>query len=180
MGMRIISGEWRGRPLVAPAGATTRPTADRARETLFSMLASRLGGFTDLIVADLFAGSGALGLEALSRGAARCRFVERDRDALTALRRNIATLKAEDRAIVVPGAVEGSRSPEAASLIFMDPPYATLDAPALIARLGTAGWLAPDCWLAIETARDEAPTAEGFAVAATRDVGKARLTLLRR
>ena len=73
--MRIISGEWRSRPLVAPKGDTTRPTADRTRETLFSMLTSRLGSFEDLRVLDLFAGSGALGLEALSRGAAHCTFV---------------------------------------------------------------------------------------------------------
>ena len=70
--MRIIAGDWRGRKLTAPAGDTTRPTADRTRETLFSMLVSRLGSFEGLSVADLFAGSGALGLEALSRGAARC------------------------------------------------------------------------------------------------------------
>ena len=69
--MRIIAGEWRGRTLVAPEGADTRPTSDRARETLFSMLASRLGVFSGLAVADFFAGSGALGLEAMSRGAAR-------------------------------------------------------------------------------------------------------------
>ena len=74
--MRIIAGEWRRRPLEAPPGSTTRPTADRVRETLFSMLTSRLGSFDELRVADLFAGSGALGLEALSRGAERCDFVE--------------------------------------------------------------------------------------------------------
>ena len=74
--MRIIAGEWRGRKLVAPAGQQTRPTADRTRETLFSMLASRLGSFEGLRVADLYAGSGALGLEALSRGAAHATFVE--------------------------------------------------------------------------------------------------------
>ena len=74
--MRIIAGEWRGRKLQAPAGDATRPTADRTRETLFSMLLSRLGSFEGLVVADLFAGSGALGLEALSRGAASCLFVE--------------------------------------------------------------------------------------------------------
>ena len=90
--MRIISGEWRSRPLVAPKGDTTRPTADRTRETLFSMLTSRLGSFEDLRVLDLFAGSGALGLEALSRGAAHCTFVEQDHLALDALEKNIAKL----------------------------------------------------------------------------------------
>ena len=77
--MRIIAGDWRGRPIEAPPGQATRPTADRVRETLFSMLASRLGSFEELRVADLFAGSGALGFEALSRGAASATFVESDR-----------------------------------------------------------------------------------------------------
>src|SRR3954453_11790245 len=86
--MRIIAGEWRGRPLEAPPGRDTRPTADRVRETLFSMLASRLGSFEDLSVADLFAGSGALGLEALSRGAAHATFVESDAQAAGVIRRN--------------------------------------------------------------------------------------------
>ena len=95
--MRIISGEWRSRPLVAPKGDTTRPTADRTRETLFSMLTSRLGSFEDLRVLDLFAGSGALGLEALSRGAAHCTFVEQDHLALDALEKNIAKLGGKDR-----------------------------------------------------------------------------------
>src|ERR1700744_1452806 len=92
--MRIIAGRWRGRPLKAPLGATTRPSADRTREALFSMLASRLGTFEGLGVVDLFAGTGALGLEALLRGAARGVFVEQDRAALAALRANIAKLGA--------------------------------------------------------------------------------------
>src|SRR3546814_13983274 len=86
--MRIIAGQWRGRSIDAPKGDTTRPTADRTREALFSMLTSRLGSFEGLAVADLFAGSGALGLEALSRGAASCIFVEQDRAALDALHAN--------------------------------------------------------------------------------------------
>ena len=90
--MRIIAGQWRGRPLAAPKGDATRPTADRTREALFSMLTSRVGSFEDLAVADLFAGSGALGFEALSRGAASCLFVEQDRAALDALRANAEKL----------------------------------------------------------------------------------------
>ena len=86
--MRIISGQWRGRTLVAPKGDATRPTADRTREALFSMLVSRLGSFDGLAVADLFAGSGALGFEALSRWAASCLFVEQDRAASDTLRAN--------------------------------------------------------------------------------------------
>ena len=92
--MRIIAGGWRGRKLIAPAGDTTRPTGDRTRETLFNMLASRLGDFDGLTVADLFAGSGALGLEALSRGAASCLFVEQEAAAAETIRRNITALDA--------------------------------------------------------------------------------------
>src|SRR5215210_6446784 len=103
--MRIIAGRWPGRPLVAAAGDATRPTSDRTRETLFSMLASRLGGFEGLAVADLFAGSGALGLEALSRGAASCLFVEQDAAAIRSLRANIAALRAQDRCEVRAGSV---------------------------------------------------------------------------
>ena len=92
--MRVIAGEWRGRMLLAPKNDATRPTADRTRETLFSMLVSRIGTFEGLAAADLFAGSGALGLEALSRGAASCIFVEQDAAAIRALRSNIAALRA--------------------------------------------------------------------------------------
>ena len=93
--MRIIAGRWRGRVLEAPRGRGTRPTADRVRETLFSMLASRLGSFEDLRVADLFAGSGALGFEALSRGAAQASFVENDSKAAAIIRANAEKLGAQ-------------------------------------------------------------------------------------
>ena len=90
--MRIIAGKWRGRVIEAPPGQGTRPTAGRVRETLFSMLASRLGSFDDLRVADLFAGSGALGFEALSRGAASATFVDSDTAAAAAIKRNAKNL----------------------------------------------------------------------------------------
>ena len=88
--MRVIAGQWRGRPLVAPAGQGTRPTADRTREALFSMLVSRIGSLEGLRVADLYAGSGALGIEALSRGAAQAVFVENDPAAVRAIRANLS------------------------------------------------------------------------------------------
>ena len=93
--MRIIAGKWRGRPLLAPEGLATRPTSARAREALFSMLASRIGSFADMQVLDLFAGTGALGLEALSRGAAHALFIERDAAAVRLLQQNIARLGAD-------------------------------------------------------------------------------------
>lgn len=171
--MRIIAGRWRGRPLAVPAGRATRPTSDRAREGLFSMLASRLGTFEGLRVADLFAGSGALGLEALSRGAAHCLFVEQDRAALDALRANIAALGAE--ATVRAGAVEGAVVGPV-DLLLLDPPYGLGSGHSALAtanvRAGT--------WASLETARDEAVAVPEWGVEAERTYGKAKITLLRR
>ena len=176
--MRIVAGQWRGRPLVAPKGDTTRPTADRTREALFSMLASRLGSFEDLAVADLFAGSGALGLEALSRGAASCLFVEQDKAALDALRANIARLgaKADVRAQSVL-ALGPARAP--LDLLMMDPPYGTGAGAVALDKLARLGWVGPASWISIETARNEAVEVAGFAVDAEKIYGKARVTLLR-
>lgn len=176
--MRIIAGEWRGRLLVAPKGDATRPTADRTREALFSMLASRLGSFEDLRVADLFAGSGALGLEALSRGAASCTFVEQDRLALEALRANVAALKAsaDIRAQSVM-ALAATRQPF--DLILMDPPYGTGAGQVALDRCRRLGWISDSAIVSIETAQDEKAEVAGFSVDAQRVHGKAKVTLLR-
>ncbi|MGN6820331.1 MAG: 16S rRNA (guanine(966)-N(2))-methyltransferase RsmD [Sphingomonas sp.] len=176
--MRIIAGQWRGRPLVAPKGDTTRPTADRTREALFSMLASRIGSFEDLAVTDLFAGSGALGLEALSRGAASCLFVEQDKAALDALRANIAKLgaKADVRAQSVL-ALGPTRQP--LDLILMDPPYGTGAGAVALDKMARLGWVGPASWVSVETARDEKVEVAGFAIDAEKIYGKARVTLLR-
>jgi len=120
--VRIIAGRWRGRVIDAPPGQATRPTADRVRETLFSMLASRLGSFEALRVADLFAGSGALGLEALSRGAASATFVEKDAKAAAVIRANAAKLGAAVQ-ILSSSALALPRA-EPFHLILADPPYA--------------------------------------------------------
>jgi 16S rRNA (guanine966-N2)-methyltransferase len=176
--MRIISGAWRGRPLVAPKGDTTRPTADRTREALFSMLTARLGDFEGLAVGDFFAGSGALGLEALSRGAASCLFVEQDKAALDALRANLAKLEAQGdvRATSVM-ALGPARAP--LDLILMDPPYGTGAGIVALDKLARLGWVGAGTWISIETAKQEEITMPGFTVDASRVHGKARLTLLR-
>jgi 16S rRNA (guanine(966)-N(2))-methyltransferase RsmD len=128
--LRIIAGIWRGRKLQAPAGETTRPTADRTRETLFSMLTSRLGSFDELTVADLFAGSGALGLEALSRGAAKAVFVEQDAPAIRALRANIAALHAQAQCDVRAASVLAlGPAPAPLDAVMLDPPMARAQAP---------------------------------------------------
>lgn len=175
--MRIISGQWRGRALVAPPGEATRPTADRVREALFSMLTSRLGSFEGLRVLDGFAGTGALGLEALSRGAAHATFIERDPAALAALKRNIAALKAS--ADIVAGPIESlgpARTP--CDLILLDPPYGEGLGTNALARLAEQGWIAPHALISVETGRKD--TLESpYEVLAVRDHGKARLHLLR-
>jgi 16S rRNA (guanine966-N2)-methyltransferase len=175
--MRIIAGAWRGRPIEAPPGDITRPTSDRAREALFSMLASRLGTFEGLRVADLFAGTGALGLEALSRGAAHCTFVETDRKAIEALRRNVAKLGADERADVrAQSALHGVPGPF--DLVLMDPPYASGFGPKALAALGDA--VAPGAWISVETGPRESVEADGFTLEAERIHGKAKITLLTR
>jgi 16S rRNA (guanine966-N2)-methyltransferase len=178
--MRIIAGEWRGRKLVAPLGKETRPTADRTRETLFSMLASRLGSFDGLKVADLYAGSGALGLEALSRGAVHAMFVENERAAIKAIEANVAALDAGSRIAVRPMSAAKLPSSEPFDLIFADPPYAPGSGSAVVGAVARAGWLAPGGWMAVETQKGDDVTApDGWEIDAKRDVGRARLTLLR-
>ncbi|BBD97313.1 6S rRNA (guanine(966)-N(2))-methyltransferase RsmD [Sphingobium amiense] len=176
--MRIIAGHWRGRTLVAPKGDATRPTADRTRETLFSMLLSRIGSFEGLSVGDFFAGSGALGFEALSRGAASCLFVEQDRAALDAIKRNGETLgiRPDVRAASVLSLGSASKPLD---VLFMDAPYSTGAGQVALDKLARQGWTGPASWISIETDRREDVAVKGFAVDTVRDVGKARLTLLR-
>lgn len=177
--MRIIAGKWRGRPLVAPKGDATRPTADRTREALFSMLASRVGSFEGLAVADLFAGSGALGLEALSRGADRCVFVEQDKPALDALRANITKLDATGAEVRATSVLSLAQSPQPLDVVMMDPPYGTGAGNVALDRLARLGWIGAATWVSIETAHNEPVDVGGFAIDADRKHGRARLTLLR-
>jgi 16S rRNA (guanine966-N2)-methyltransferase len=178
--VRIIAGTWRGRTIAAPPGAGTRPTADRVRETLFSMLASRLGSFEDLRVADLFAGSGALGFEAMSRGAAAVAFVERDRDATAIIRANAAKLGAEGEVKILTTSALSLPPSQPFDLIFADPPYAPGSGSAAVAAVIAAGWLAPGGWMSVETARGDTVDPAGLEVQAERQVGRASLTLVSR
>lgn len=180
--MRIVAGAWRGRALAAPPGAATRPTADRVRQALFDMLLHAPWGgraaVDDVLVLDAFAGTGALGLEALSRGAAHVTFIERDRAAVAVLRANIAALGAGDRARVIAGdALSPPRPSSACALVFLDPPYRGGLVPRALAALAGAGWIAPDALIAAETARDEpSPAAVSLA---ERTHGAARLIVWR-
>ena len=178
--MRIIAGEWRGRKLTAPKGEGTRPTADRARETLFAMLTSRLGDFAGLQVADLFAGSGALGLEALSRGAEQCLFVEQDRAAVDVIRANIAALGAQARCRVEVASVMQLRAaPRPLDLILVDPPYQSGAGEVALDRLLRLGWIGAETWIALETGFKEDVAVKGLTLDAERRVGKGKLSLLR-
>lgn len=178
--MRIIAGEWRGRKLIAPKGDGTRPTADRARETLFAMLTSRLGDFAGLQVVDLFAGSGALGLEALSRGAEHCLFVEQDRAAVDVIRGNIATLGAGARTRVEAGSVMQLRAAtRPMDLILADPPYQSGAGEVALDRMLRLGWIGAETWIALETGFKEDVVVKGLRLEAERRVGKGKLSLMR-
>ena len=161
--MRIIAGAHRGRRLVAPAGLATRPTAERLRQALFDMLwhapwagRPRIEGAR---VLDAFAGSGALGLEALSRGAGQAWFLDSDRAALAAIRANVAACGEGARArVIAADALAPPRATAPCDLLFLDPPYGKGRlAPALTA-LGRAGWIAPGAIIVAETSAAEPET----------------------
>jgi 16S rRNA (guanine966-N2)-methyltransferase len=153
--VRIIGGQWRSRRLEFPERDGLRPTPDRVRETVFNWLAPRLAGARCL---DLFAGSGAFGFEALSRGAARAVLVERDAKALTALHDNRQRLQAETAEIVAGDALEFLNRPvEPFDIVFLDPPYTSgLLAPCL-ARLAERGWVRPGGFIYLEASEGQPP-----------------------
>jgi 16S rRNA (guanine966-N2)-methyltransferase len=157
--MRIIAGTLRGRALVAPPGQTTRPTAQRMRQALFDMLMHAPwaeGAVAGAAVLDGFAGTGALGLEALSRGAASAAFVERDRAALAALRANIAACRVEASCRILAGDVlKPGRAASPCSLIFLDPPYGQDLVPRAVTSLLAAGFVAQSALLIAEIGREE-------------------------
>lgn len=175
--MRIISGKWRGKAIQAPAGAVTRPTADRVREALFSMLTSRLGSFEGLKVFDGYAGTGALGLEALSRGAARAWFAETDAAAVKALKANIAAMGADATVLASPVAALG-RASAACDLVMLDPPYGQGLGLSSLAHLHAMGWIAPFALVSVETGAKE-DLGSDWEVLAVRKHGKAAIHLLR-
>jgi 16S rRNA (guanine966-N2)-methyltransferase len=158
--MRIVAGAWRGRTLIAPPGQATRPTADRVRQALFDMLVHAPWGGREVVegarVLDAFAGTGALGLEALSRGARYATFMEHDRAARAALHSNISFCRADDRAVVIAVDVLAAPTGTPCGLVFLDPPYGRDLVPRAMERLRTMGWVAPGALLVAETGRDEA------------------------
>lgn len=167
--MRIIGGAFKGRALIAPKGMATRPTADGAREALFNVLAHRDDfTFEGARVVDLFAGSGALGLEALSRGAAFCLFVETDSAARGAVRDNVEALglfgatRIHRRSAVELGDKPAGVGPPF-TLAFLDPPYGNDLCVKALSTLRKGGWLAEGALAIVEQGKDEKPVeAEGY------------------
>jgi 16S rRNA (guanine966-N2)-methyltransferase len=178
--MRVIAGRLGGRSLSAPRGLATRPTSDRVREALFSIL----GDVSGAVVLDLYAGTGALGIEALSRGASRAVFVESARPALAVLRQNLNDLGLTGVATVLAQPVERARdrllAEQPFDLVLADPPYAAVaEAAAALGRLAAAGprFLNPEGKIVLEHAgRDAPPDVIGLVRTGTRSYGEASLT----
>ncbi len=163
---RIVAGEYGGRQIKTPPGDGTRPTTDRVREAMFSSLQSELGGFVGLRVLDLFAGSGALGLEALSRGAASADFVESDTRVAGVIKRNIADLGVTEATVLRTTVDRFIRVPPTRpyDLIFLDPPYAlkTAQVTALVAELAIPAWRCENSVIVVErSTRDPFSWPEG-------------------
>ncbi len=169
--MRVVAGELGGRRLVAPAGTSTRPTTDRVREAIFNSLGSA-GLLDGALVADLFAGSGAIGIEALSRGAERCVFVERDRTALRALDENLDALDLNDRTKVLASDALSAAAGLDADIVFADPPYDFDSWDELLGRVSA------DLVVA-ESGRAVEPPA-GWQVIREKKYGRTRVTFLER
>ena len=189
--MRIVGGVYRGRALIAPPGQATRPTSDRARESIFNVLehAAWSPGVTGLRVIDLFAGSGALGLEALSRGAAFSLFVETDAAARGAIRDNVEALGARGelfgrtrihrRDATDLGSRPGADGP-AFDLAFLDPPYGKGLGARALAQLAAGGWLTEGALAVFERGADEPdPVIAGFELLDARRYGAARVLYLK-
>lgn len=169
--MRVVAGELGGRRLIAPEGTSTRPTTDRVREAIFNSLGSA-GLLEGALVADLFAGSGAIGIEALSRGAERCTFVERDRAALRALDENLEALDLHHRSKVLSSDALSVAGSIDADIVFADPPYDFERWPDLLDRV-TAD-------IVVAEAGFEIPAPAGWSTIRARRYGRARVTFLER
>ena len=175
--MRVVAGNLRGRPIVAPEGEATRPTTDRAREATFNSLVS-LGAVEGAKVVDLFAGSGAMGIEALSRGASSCAFLERDRNALDSIRYNIKTLQLTDNTTVLSGDVMTHVvALRNVDLVLADPPYDFDRWTDLLTVLNLV--LAPGGVVVTESGREIQPP-EGWQIVRSKRYGRAWVAFLQR
>jgi 16S rRNA (guanine966-N2)-methyltransferase len=178
--MRVTAGIHRSRLLQAPKGTTTRPTTDRVREALFSILAAR-GALADAKVLDLYAGTGALGIEALSRGAAHATFVEHERSALACLRTNVESLGETRRATILPLRAERAAGRLAGpfDLVLGDPPWADVSqAVDVLATLVSRSLVAPAAIVVLEhSSREDAPVVAGLTLCEPRTYGDTALAI---
>ena len=185
--MRVVAGSHRGKVLTAPPGHALRPTADRVRESVFNILAHGKfgpGGASVLQgarVLDAFAGTGAMGIEALSRGASHASFIESDRTALDALRANLrAVHEAANATVLGADALSPPRAAEPVTVAFLDPPYREGLGPKALAALAAAGWFAPGAIVTVEVAaREEFTAPPGFEILDERRYGAARIVIVR-
>tara|TARA_R110002020_G_scaffold83397_2_gene207461 strand:- start:376923 stop:377483 length:561 start_codon:yes stop_codon:yes gene_type:complete len=185
--MRIIAGEHKGRAIAAPKGQSTRPTGDRAREAVFNLIAHAAWAppIDGARVIDLFAGSGALGLEAMSRGAAFCVFVETDAGARGTIRTNCETLGLfgttgiQRRSATDLGPIPAGVG-EPFTIAFLDPPYNKGLAEPALEQLAKGGWLTEDAIAIVETAADEMLAFNGWEILDARTYGAAKVSFLRR
>jgi 16S rRNA (guanine966-N2)-methyltransferase len=184
--MRIVAGTFRGRPLVAPKGQSTRPTADRTRQALFNVLehAAWAPPLEGVRVLDAFAGSGALGLEAISRGAAFALLLDLSEAARAAIRTNAASLGVADRTRIEPRDATSLRARAPGEppfdVAFLDPPYGKGLGEAALARLTAGQWLAANAIVVLERGvRDPAPTPDGYELLDERVWGVSRFGFLR-
>ena len=179
-GLRIIAGQLKGRSIDAPAGPQIRPTSDRLRERIFSIVQSRRGSFEGLKVADVFAGTGAMGIEAVSRGAAKAWFVEKHKGSLELLKGNVEKVGIAGQARVI--TADARRLPKADepfNILFLDPPYGCGLAEPTLKSLVESGWIGEESLTVLEVATDDSiDLPEGFLVVDERQQGKSRVIFL--
>lgn len=179
--MRIIGGEFKGRTIASPKTMATRPTSDRTRESLFNILANRLD-FSDLRVLDGFAGTGALGIESLSRGATECIFIENGSSACAAIRQNIENfdLKSRAKLLNIDATKPGKNRQAGFDLVFLDPPYGKTMGEKAIKSLTENGWIDEDATLVLEESASAAPSSlSGFTLQDQRKFGDTIIGIFR-
>ncbi len=179
--MRIIGGERRRKKLISVPGITTRPTSDRVKETLFNIIQTQVRGAA---VLDLFSGTGALGLEALSRGADRCLFIDYDKQAVATCTKNIAACNYTEKSTLIQWDIAKnlnclSRYSEPWDLVFLDPPYKKGLADVALSHLASTGALSCESLIIVEHAAGDPPeTGDGFILTETRKYGTTALSFL--
>ncbi len=180
-GIRVIAGAFKGRRLAVPRGDAVRPTADRAREALFGILEHGEPGLREARFLDLFAGSGAVGIEAFSRGAREVLLVESGREALAVLRANLANLPHGGAIRTMPAdATRLGAAPGAFDIAFLDPPYRSGLAPAALESLAAGGWLEAEARVVVElAARESFAVPAGYRIEDQRRYGSCRFVFLR-